>query len=104
MPLHRDADRNSDAGIPLVVKVIAVVDVGDVNVIIVIPVVTPIFWPRINEANPIALVLEARVPANNQEGQAINAESVIRTKVSAITVVRNAVAVVATTLLPGAVV
>jgi hypothetical protein len=46
-------------------KIIAVVDVGDVNVVVVIPVIAPVFWPWINETDPIALILEARVPANN---------------------------------------
>lgn len=98
--LHRNADRYSDVGITAVVHVIAVVDVGDVNVVIVIPVIPPIFWPRINKTYPIALILEAWVPTHDQEGQAINAKPVVTTEVSAVTVVRDAVAVISATLLP----
>jgi hypothetical protein len=102
--LHRNADRHSDVGIPAVVKVIAVVHVGDVNVVVVIPVIPPVFRPWVNETDPIAPILEARVPANNQKGQAVDAEPMVPTKVSTVTVVRDAVAVVAATLLPVAVV
>ena len=98
--LHRDADRNSDVGIPAVVQVIAVVDVGDVNVVVVIPVISPVFRPWVNKTYPIALILETRVPANDQEGQAVDAEPMVATKVSAVTVIRDSVAVIATTLLP----
>jgi hypothetical protein len=97
-PLHRDADRNSDAGIPLVVKVIAVVDVGDIDIVVVIPIVSPVFRPGVNETDPIALILEAWVSANNQEGQAVDVESVVRTKVSTEMVAGDTVAVVAATL------
>ena len=103
-PLRRDADRNSNVGISAVVQVIAVAGIGDINVIVVIPVVAPVFRPRVNETDPIALVPEARVPTHNHEGQPVNAESVVRTKVSTETVVRDAVAVISATLLPVAMV
>jgi hypothetical protein len=103
-PLPRDVDRNSNVRIPAVEQVIAVVDVGDINVVVVIPVIPPGFRPWVNKTDPIALILEARVPANNQEGQAVDAESMVRPKVSTIPVVRNAIAMVTATLLPRAVV
>ena len=103
-PLHRDADRYSDVGIPAVVQVVAVVGVGDVNVVVVIPVIAPVFRPWVNKTYPIALILEAWVPTNDQEGQAIDAEPMVTTKVSAVTVVRDTVAVISATLLPVAVV
>ncbi len=59
--LHRDADRNSDVQIPAVGQVIAFVDVGHVNNVGVVPVVRPVLWPRVNSAEPIALVREARI-------------------------------------------
>jgi hypothetical protein len=97
--LPRNADRNSGAGISAVVQVVAVV-VGDVNVVIVIPVIPPIFWPWINQTQPVAVVLEAGISAYNQEWQAMDAEPVLRPKVSPEAVVRNAVAAVASALLP----
>jgi hypothetical protein len=103
-PLHRDANRNTSGGIPAVEQVIAVVYVGDVDVVGVVPVVRPGSWPWINEAKPIATVLEARVSADNQEGQALDSESMRRSKVATEPIVRNAVANVAATLLPSAVV
>ena len=70
----------------------------------VVPVIAPVVWPRVKGTDPIALVLEARVSAHNQKGEAYDAESVAGPKVSDETLVRNAIAVVATALLPGAVV
>jgi hypothetical protein len=103
-PLHRDADRNSDARIPAVEHVIAVVDIANIDVVGVVPVISPGFWPWVNQTEPIAVVLEAGISAHNQEGKAGDAEAMVLTKVSPETVVRNAVAVVAASLLPGAVV
>jgi hypothetical protein len=103
-PLHRDADRNSGAGIPPVEQVIAVVDVHHIDVIVVVPVIPPVFWPRVNEAQPIATVLEAGISAHNQKGQSVDAEPMVRSKVSTEPVVRDAIAVIATPLLPSAVV
>jgi hypothetical protein len=103
-PLKRDVDRNSDIGIPAVVQVVAVVDVSDINVVSVVPVIPPVFRPWVNETDPIASVLEARISAHNQEGEAVDAESMARPKVSTEPVIRDAVAVVAATLLPGTVI
>jgi len=103
-PLHRDADRNSGLGIPAVEQVIAVVDVHDIDVVVVVPVIPPVFRPWVNETEPIAAVLEAGISAHNQEGESVNTEPMVPTKVSAEAVVRNAIAVVAATLLPGAVI
>src|SRR6266404_5242250 len=103
-PLHRDADRNSNVRIPAVVQVVAVIDVGDINVVVVVPVIPPVFRPRVNGTDPIALVLEARVAAHNQEREAVDTEPMLRPKVPTESVIRDAVAAVAATLLPGAVV
>jgi hypothetical protein len=99
-PLHRDTDRNSDVGITAVVQVTAVVGVCDVNVVIVIPAIPPVFRPRIHETDPITFILEARVTANNHEGESVDAEAMVPTKVSAVTIVGDAVAVVTAALLP----
>jgi len=88
----------------MVEQVIAVVDVGDINVVGVVPVIPPIFWPWVNETEPKVVVSEARISAHDQEGQSVDAESMVRPKVSTIPVVRNAIAVVTATLLPSAVV
>jgi hypothetical protein len=48
--------------------------------------------------------LEAGISAHNKEGTAVDSEPMLRPKVSTEPVVRDAVAVVAATLLPSAVV
>src|ERR1700687_3939514 len=99
-PLHGDADRNSNVGISAVVHVIAVVRIGDINVVVVIPVIPPEFRPWVHETDPVTLILEARVPTYNHEGQAVDAESMVLTKISSVAIVRNAVAVISAPLLP----
>ena len=98
--LHRDADRDTNGRIPGVVQVIAVVDVSDINVVGVVPVIRPIVRPRINNAEPIATVLEPGIPAHDLERLAVNSETMIWSERSAEPVIGDAVAVIATTLLP----
>jgi hypothetical protein len=40
-PLHRDTDCNRDVRIPAVVQVVAIVDIIHVNVVVVVPVLSP---------------------------------------------------------------
>ena len=84
-------------------QVVAVI-VGDVNIVIVVPVIPPVFGPRINQTHPVTVVLEAGISAYNQERQAVDAEPVVRPKISTVALVRNAVAAIAATLLPVAMV
>jgi hypothetical protein len=102
--LKRDANCNPGAvRIPTVIQVIPVIEVLDINIVRLVPVVSPVFWIRINGTEPIATVLEARIPANLHEGEAVDAERVIPTIVATEIVVRNTVAVVAAALRPSAV-
>ena len=101
------SERNTDgdpgtAWKPAVEQVISVIDVIDVNVVGFIPVVSPVFWIRLNRAEPIATVLETRRSGHHQEGEAEDAEPMVAAIVGVEVVVRNAVAVVAAALLPGA--
>ena len=102
--LHRNVDRNPNARIPAVIQVVAVIDVIDINVIVVVPVISPVGRPRVDRTDPIAVVLEARISAYNQERQAVDAESVTWAEVSPETVVGNTVPVISASLLPGAMV
>lgn len=85
-------------------QVVAVIDVADVDVVSVIPVVRPVLRPWIHETEPIPPVLEAGKSANNQKGPAIDPETVVWPKGSAEAIFGYAVAVIPATLLPGAVV
>jgi hypothetical protein len=65
-PLVRvDADCDSNAGMAPVVQVISTIGVGDIHVIIVVPVVRPGFRPRVHETEPKTVILETGIPANN---------------------------------------
>ena len=94
---------DSIAGVPSVVQVIAVSRVVDIHIIVVVPVVGPVFRPRVNQTEPIASVLKARVSAHDDYWVAVDAERVTRTKVAIVAVVGNSVAIVTAALLPIAV-
>jgi hypothetical protein len=102
--LQRDIDRDSLTGIPVVVQVVAVVDVVYVDVVIVIPVVAPGLRPWVNRADPITVVLKARIAADHQEGKSVDSEAMAGPEVSAEAVIRDAIAAITATLLPGAVI
>jgi hypothetical protein len=102
--LHRNADCNADTRITPVVEVVAVVDVGDIDLIVVVPVAVPVCRPWIDDAQPVAVVLEARISAYHKEGKPLDAESMLRSKVAAKAGVRNAVSAITAALLPGTVV
>jgi len=73
--LKRNADGNPGAaGIPAVEQVIPVIEIRDVNVVGLVPVVSPEFRIRVNDTEPIAAILETRKPANLHKGEAVDAE------------------------------
>jgi hypothetical protein len=95
-----DIDGDTIARIPTVVQVIAVARVVNVDIIVVVPVVGPIFRPGLGEAEPEATILETGVSADDHNGVTVNAEVVIGAKVAVIAVFGNAVTVVPSALLP----
>ena len=95
-----DDDGNAIVGVPSVVQVIAAVGVNDVHIIVVVPVVRPVFWPRVHKTEPKTTILEARIPTVQLHRVAPDAEPVIRTKAQTIPVIWNAVTVIAAALLP----
>jgi hypothetical protein len=86
-----------------VIYVVPIAGVIDIYVVGFVPRRGPRFRPRINERNPIAVVLEARISAYEEHRKAVDAEEVLTPEVEPEAVFRNSVAVVAAALLPGAV-
>jgi len=70
-----------------VIQKVPSVDVVNINVV----GVKPAHWPRLTESEPIAAVLEARLPFDNYG--TINDEHVLATKIGVETVLRNAAVV-----------
>jgi hypothetical protein len=68
-----------------------------------VPVVSPVFWIRVNGTEPIAAVLEAWKSAHHHERKAVDAERVFLPIVPGVIVVRDAVSMVAAALLPSVV-
>ena len=89
--------------IPTVVKVIPVVDVIDVNIIGLVPGAPPVFWIWVNETEPIAIELEARIPAYYHEWEAVDPKIVTSTTVAVEIAVWDSVAMIAASLMPIAV-
>ena len=85
-----------------VVHVVAVVAVVNVNFVVVVPIVRPIAWPGIEHCYPIASVLEPGVTIVGCERKTDDTKTMLRSKVTAVTVFRNSVAVVTAALLPRA--
>jgi len=102
--LEHDGDCDPDAGARAVVYVIPIVGVIKIYVVGVVPIFRPRFRPRINECDPIAVVLEAWIPAYENQWEASDAEEVVTSEVGVEACVGNTVAIVAAALAPSAVV
>jgi hypothetical protein len=98
-----EGDGNTIAGISTVVQIISVTVVVHVHVIVVVPIVCPVFGPRVHQTEPKSAVLEAAIPANIHHGEIVEAKRVILPIVLTKTVIRDAVAAVTAALLPRAV-
>lgn len=85
-------------------QVIAAVLIGNIHIVVVIPAITPIGRPWVENVQPITLVLESRISGFYHERQAANSEPVILSKVSSETVFRNPISVISATLFPTAVI
>ncbi len=98
-----DADCDSIPRIAPVVQIISVPGVVDINVVVRVPVVRPIFRPWVNNVEIKTAVLEAGISADHHHGIAVDAERVRWSKISSVTLLRNPVAVISAALLPIAV-
>jgi len=98
-----DGNRDSIPGIATVVKIVAVVGIRDVHVVVVVPIVGPVFRPGVNQAEPKTVILKAWIPTNHHYGVTVDAKRMTRSEVAIVPVLGNAVAVVAPALLPAAV-
>jgi hypothetical protein len=83
-----------------VAEVVAVIHVIDVNVVGLIPIGRPGFRPRINNREPEAAVLKARASIDDDHGSAVNAEIVSTAKMLAEPIGRNAIAHIASAVVP----
>jgi hypothetical protein len=98
--LHRNRYRDSDARIVRVIQIVTIICVVQIDVIGLVPVRRPIVRPRIDERNPIAVVLESRKPADKQYRKTAYPEMVVTSEIETETGIGNAIAIVSATLLP----
>ncbi len=98
--VHRHGHRNSILRILAVVQIIAVVGVVKVNIIVVVPIVRPILRPWIDDTDPVSAVPEARISAEHCHTIPTQAERMLRSKVFAITELRDPVTDVAAAFPP----
>ena len=78
---RNDLERNADgdpraARVSAVKQVVPIVDIHDINIVGLVPVISPEFRVRINHTEPIPAVLESREPANLHKGEAVDSERV----------------------------
>ena len=82
-------------------EVVAVVQVRHIYRIGIKPVGRPVVWPWIDHLYPIVSVLESGVPTDEGHWIFIDTEDVRRTKVCLVALLRDAIAAISATLLPG---
>src|SRR5882762_9746981 len=95
---ERDVNGDCNAGMMLVIHVVAVIDVVNVNVVGFIPGARPVFRPRIDDTEPEAPVLESRIASHDNHRGAVNAEPASAAKVIVEAGFGNAISPVAATL------
>jgi hypothetical protein len=89
---------------PTVVQVITAVEISDIDLIGVVPVVCPIRRIWVDDAKPVAAALEAGISADDQERERSNSESVPLSKVSPEAVIGYPIPSVSAALLPATVI
>ncbi len=102
--LERETDGEPDSRIAPVVQVIAPINIDDVDFVVVVPVGAPVLRIRIKDRHPVTAVLEAGISADYQERQSLNPEAMVWSEIAAEPGVGDAIAVIASALLPGPVV
>jgi len=102
--LERNGHRDSNAGVHAIIEVVPIAGVVKIYIVGFVPSRRPRFRPRINKRHPIAVVLEARIPAYEEQRKPADAEEVVTPEVVPKAVIRNSVAAIAAALLPGAVI
>ena len=99
--VHVHGDCNPITWISAVVQVITVSGIVYIHIVVFIPVLWPVFRPRINDTEPISFILKTGIPAINFQRKAVDSEPVVPTKEAVKMVIGNTIAVVTAALLPG---
>jgi len=98
--LERNGDCDWEARVIPVVQIVPISSVVEIHVVVLVPVLSPGFRPRINNRDPVSVVLETRHSADENQRKTIDAEEVIVAEVEPEAVFRNPEAVIAATLSP----
>ncbi len=98
--LQRDVDGDGDSRMPAVVHVISIVDVVDIDLVGPVPDRRPGLRAGINYSKPEAPKLETRGAFDHHDRDIVDAKPVSPTEMGAEAVFRDAVSVIAATIVP----
>jgi len=102
--LKRNRDGDWIIGVIAVIQVVPIAGVVKVHIVGFVPVLPPGFRPRINDCDPVSVVLEARLSAYENQRKSIDAEEVIAAEVEPEASLGNPIAVIAASLGPALVI
>jgi hypothetical protein len=97
-PVREKPEAQCRRSIAPVEEVVTVIDVADVDDVAAVPVVLPVFRPRVHDAEPIPAILEAGLSSHDTEGEGADPESMVGPEVPTVARVGDPVAVVAAAL------
>src|SRR4051812_48192059 len=97
----RDADGHArPLGVPAVVQVVPAFVVINVDIVRLVPAISPVLWVSVHDVKPIAPIVESRMSPILPERLPIDAEAMIRAELGSKLALGNAEAMIAPSLPP----
>jgi len=98
--LERNRDGDWVVRVIAVIQIVPIPGVVKIHIVGLVPVLPPAFRPRIDNRDPVSVILEARLSSDKDQGKAVDAEEVVMPEKEPEAAVGNPVAVIAAALAP----